>query len=444
MARATHYFPRSFLWGTATAGYQVEGHATDTDFWQWEQGAGHIAHGQKSGLACDWWAGERWREDFDRAANDGHTTHRMSVEWSRIEPTPARWDEDALDHYRQMVRGLRERGIEPMVTLHHFVNPLWVAERNAWETGEAVALFERYARKVAQALGEHVRLWCTLNEPNVLLLQGWGAGVFPPGKKDIRLALKVGVNFLKAHAAAYRALHAIQPDASVGMPIHFRPIEPARPGFLLDKWVANTQFNLFSSVFFDAIRTGVMRQLPGQNVAVPEAKKTLDFFGLNYYTADISRFDLSVPGELFGRRSFPPDAELDEARFYASYPPGFYWSLNWAYRYGLPIYVTENGIGDEADQMRPRYLLTHLRQLWNAVNYNFDVRGYYHWSLVDNFEWERGWTHRFGLYALDPITQVRTPRRSAQLFADICKSSALTADTVEQYAPELMEGMFPG
>ena len=185
MPEATYSFPQDFLWGTATAGYQVEGHSTHTDFWQWEQGAGRIAQGQKSGRACDWWEGQRWQEDFDRAAADGHNAHRLSVEWSRVEPTAGRWDEDALDHYRQMVKGLRARGLEPMVTLHHFVNPVWLAERNAWETGEVVRLFEQYVLKVVGALREDVTLWCTINEPNVYMYNGWVADIYPPGKKDI-------------------------------------------------------------------------------------------------------------------------------------------------------------------------------------------------------------------------------------------------------------------
>ncbi len=445
MAEATHSFPPSFLWGTATAGYQVEGNSLNTDWWEWEQGVGRIAQGHKSARACDWWEGRRWREDFDRAAGDGHAALRMSVEWSRVEPTPARWDEDALDHYRQMILGLRERGLEPLVTLHHFVNPRWVAERDAWETGEAVTLFERYTRKVVKALGEHVRLWCTINEPNVYLMFGWLKGLWPPGKHDLRLVPQVAQNILKAHAAAYHAIHALQPDARVGLAIHVRPIEPAHPGFRPDAWAARTQFNLFSGLFPDAIQTGRLRQALGPSVRVPQAKGTQDYFGLNYYTAELARFDLTNPGELFTRRSFPPDAEPDdEGQWTAAYPPGFYQALKWACMQGLPIYVTENGVGDAADRMRPRYILTHLRELWKAVNFNWGVRGYFYWSLVDNFEWERGWTHRFGLYALDTETLARSPRRSAQLYAEICRSSSISSDMAARYAPELLETMFPG
>ena len=444
MAEAVHSFPKSFLWGTATAGYQVEGNSTNTDYWAWEQQPGAVLHGQRSGRACDWWEGRRWQEDFDRAAADGHTALRLSVEWSRVEPAAARWDEDALDHYRQMVKGLRERGLTPMVTLHHFANPAWAAERRVWETGEAAALFERYARKVAGALGDFVPYWCTINEPNVVMFRGWAEGVLPPRKKDLGLAWRVAENLLRAHAAAYHALHDARPDALVGLPIHFRPTLPAHPGFGLDEWAATTQFNLFSALFSDAIRTGRMRRVLGWPVSVPEAKGTQDFVAIQYYTADVVRFDLTNPGEVFGRRSFPTGAEVDDEKVYASYSPGLFTALKWARRFHLPIFITENGIGDAADALRRRYLITHLRELWKAVNYCWDVRGYFHWSLLDNFEWERGWSHRFGLYALDTETQVRTARPSAQLYSEIARTGSLSSDMVARYAPELLADMFPG
>lgn len=443
MAEAAHHFPKSFLWGTAASGYQTEGDSENADFWAWEQRPGAVLDGQRSGRACEWWAG-RWREDFDRAAADGHNALRLSVEWSRVEPWPARWDEAALDHYRQMVAGLRARAITPMVTLHHFASPRWLAERQAWETGEVVALFERYARKVASALGEHVGLWCTINEPNVFMVNGWVMGLWPPQKKDLRLAQRVAANLVRAHAAAYHAIHALQPLALVGLPISVRPTLPAHPGFVLDEWAARAQFAYFSALFSDALPAGRLRRILAPALSLPEVKGTQDYVGIQYYTTDVVRFDLSNPMELFGRRGPPRGAELDQAGFYASYPPGFFLALKWAQRYGLPIYVTENGIGDAADDLRRRFLVTHLRELWKAVNFNWDVRGYFHWTLVDNFEWERGWSHRFGLYALDTATQNRAPRPSARLYSEIARSSSLSSAMVAEHAPSLSAQLFPG
>jgi beta-glucosidase len=305
-------------------------------------------------------------------------------------------------------------------------------------------LFACYVEKVVQALGEHVDFWATINEPNIYIYFGWINGVFPPGKKDIFLAMRVAGNLLRAHAAAYRVIHALQPHARVGLPIHFRPISPAQPSFAPDVWVARTQFELFSTLFPDAVLTGRLRQVLRPSLSVPEAKGTQDYLALNYYSADVARFDLTNPMELFGRRSFPVGAETDGSGLYASHPPGMFDSLKWAHRLKLPIYITENGIGGEADSLRRRYLISHLRQAWRAVNFNWDVRGYFHWSLVDNFEWERGWTHRFGLYALDTATQLRTPRLSAALYAEICRTHTLASESVERFAPELMESLFPG
>ena len=451
MAEATHTFPANFLWGTATAGYQMEGQSTNTEFWQWEQTPGHILGGRLSGNACDWWNGRRWQEDFDRAAADGHTALRMSVEWSRVQPERDRWDEYALDHYRQMVLGLRERGLTPMVTLHHFVDPLWATEpgRHIWETGEVVGLFEQYARKVATALGEVCDLWCTINEPNSYMVQGWVRGVVPPQKKDIGLAFKVAANLLRAHAAAYRAIHAVQPQAMVGLPVHFHWVMPAHAGFGPDEWAARSQFNSFSALFTQAVASGRLRRPVIWPVSVPEARDTQDYIGLQYYTTDVVRFDLSNPTELFGRRSNPPGAELDDAAAaghdgYADYPLGMFEALRWVQAFRLPIYLTENGFGVKDDAARRRYLIGHLRQVWRGVNFNWDIRGYFHWSLVDNFEWDRGWEHRFGLYELDPDTQVRTARPSAQLYSEIARSHSLTSDMVARYAPEMKAQMFPG
>jgi beta-glucosidase len=446
MAQAAHTFPDPFLWGTSTAGYQVEGNSQTADWWAWERQPGTILNDDKSGDCCDWWEGGRWREDFDRAADDGQTGHRLSIEWHRIEPEPGQWDEAALAYYREIVLGLRQRGLEPLVTLHHFVNPTWFTQNgaSAWESDEIVPRFARYVRRVVEALGDSVSLWATINEPNVYFYNGWLSGAFPPGKRDLRQALRVAAVLLRAHAAAYRVIHELQPTALVSLPIHFRPTVPAHAGFFLDEWVARAQFDHFSALFFDALRTGRLRQLLGPALALPEVKGTHDFIGLNYYSVDMVRFDLTVPQELFGRRMFPPGVPVDDAGVYASVPSGMYTALDWVQRLRLPIYITENGIGDAEDALRPRYLIEHLRQVWRGVNFNWDVRGYFHWSLVDNFEWERGWQHRFGLYALDRKTQARTPRRSAHLYRAICRQRGFDTDLVATYAPELVESMFPG
>jgi len=444
MPEATFHFPRGFLWGTATAAHQVEGNNTNNNWWDWEQQPGRIQKGYTSGLACDWWGG-RWQEDFDRAAEAGQNAHRFSVEWSRIQPTPDTWDESALEQYRQMLRGLRDRNMLPLVTLHHFSDPLWLSEQGGWENPEVVAKFEKFVRKTVEALKEYVSLWCTINEPNVCVLAGYVSGDFPPGKKNIKLAMQVMANMVRGHAAAYRAIHAIQPEARVGYALHYLPVTPAKAWSPLDRMAAYLHYTGINMAFPSALSNGVMRSVIG-NVRIPEAKGTQDYLGVNYYNIATVKFDLLNPGQLFGRAFFPPGSDLSDSGFNANTPDGMFSAVKWAVRTypGLPIIITENGIECADDHIRPRYIAEHVLKLWRTVNFNWPVKGYFHWSLVDNFEWERGWTQRFGLYALDPDTQERSKRPSADLYAEICKENGLSSHMVRKYCPEIFEKLFPG
>jgi len=440
MPEAKFSFPRDFLWGTSTSAHQVEGYNTN-NWSDWEQG-GHIVAGHSCGQACDWWGG-RWREDFDRAAETGQNTHRFSIEWSRIQPAQNRWDEGALDYYRQMVRGLRERGLTPMVTLHHFTNPLWVEELGGWENDALIKSFETYVWRVVEGLHEYVDLWCTINEPNVFAASGYLLGDFPPGKTELGAVYRVIVNLIKAHAAAYHAIHEIQPQAQVGLAHQFRGFTPAKKWSPADKWAAGTLSNLFNEAIPTTLLTGKLRFLAIRKTISP-AKNTQDFLGINYYTREYVAFNPFTPSNFFTKRFFNPEVEISSTGFIANEPQEFFKSLKWGLKFNLPIYVTENGIEDSEDALRRRYLIQHVHQLWRGVNYTWPIRGYYHWSLVDNFEWERGWTQRFGLWELDTQTQARTKRKSAELYETICRENALTSTQVQQFAPEIFEALFPG
>ena len=185
MSHVIYTFPTGFLWGTATAAHQVEGNNTNNNWSAWEK-RGKVVAGHSAGRACDWWGG-RWKEDFDRAAEAGQNAHRFSVEWSRIQPEVDSWNDDALDIYRQMLSGLRDRGMTPMVTLHHFTDPLWLVAEGGWENPETPQRFEKYVRHVVSALKDYATLWCTINEPNVYMYGGYVEGTFPPGMKDINI-----------------------------------------------------------------------------------------------------------------------------------------------------------------------------------------------------------------------------------------------------------------
>jgi beta-glucosidase len=430
------------LWGTATSSHQVEGNNTNNNWWAWEEIPGKIVNGHQSRLACDWWGG-RWREDFDRAAESGQNTHRLSIEWSRIQPAPDRWDEDALDHYREIIRGLHERNLTPMVTLHHFSDPLWLEESGGWEQESVINLFEAYTSKVVEALREYVPYWVTINEPSIYTYFGYWFGLFPPGKKSIRGLIKTIENMVHAHSVSYRTIHNLQPTAKVGLAHHVRIFRPARNWLPLDRWMTGFQSQIFNRIFPDVFHDGILR-LPVRNKRIPEARGTQDFFGLNYYTSENTAFDLFKPDYLFLDHYFDPEAELSATGFLANEPLGMYEALQWSRKYNLPIIITENGVEDKDDHLRPKYLIQHIHQVWRAANFNWPVIGYYHWSLVDNFEWERGWTQRFGLWELDVETQARRKRPSADLYSAICRENALSSELVERYAPELLDSMFPG
>lgn len=439
MVTFAFYFPSGFLWGTATASHQVEGDNVLNDWWRWEQEPGRIRDGGRSGRACDWWRNAE--ADFDRAAALGQNAHRLSVEWSRVEPREGFFDDAALDRYRQMLRALRERGMEPMVTLHHFTNPLWLAEQGGWENPLAVERFERYVTHTVGALRDLCRLWCTINEPNVLAYMGWNEGKWPPGKRDFGLTMQVLRHLMRAHARAYHAIHRIQPEAMVGLAHNMVVFEPARPAFPLDQLVARLHDRMFNRLVLEAATAG---REPGALVrrAVAAMRDTCDFIGLNYYTRRLSAFDRRSPATLFGRTFLNPHGERSDGDYGEVYPEGLYRLLKRLARYGKPIYITENGIPDADDDQRPRFLIRHLHAMWLAIQQNVPVRGYFHWTLVDNFEWAEGWTLRFGLIEMDPETGERRPRPSAFLYAEVCRANALTAETIARYAPDLLERMF--
>jgi len=441
MPEASFHFPRGFLWGSATAAHQVEGGNINNNWARWESEPGRIIHDQKAGLACDWWGG-RWREDLERARDTGQNAHRLSIEWSRVQPAPDRWDDEALARYVEIARWLVDNGMTPMVTLHHFSDPLWLVELGGWENDDTPAHFARFVRRAVTALKEYVSLWTTVNEPNVYALSGWVEGLFPPGKRDLALAARVVVNLIRGHTAAYRVIHELQPHARAGVATNYRSFAPAHPYNPLDRIPLNFQNQLFNRAFNDCLATGKLN-LALKKFSLPEAAGTQDFIGLNYYSRDMVAFDLLKPGEMFGRRFYPADAALSPTGFIANVPAGMWDGLKWAHGYDLPIFVTENGVEDDTDTLRPRYLIEHLHQVWRAANFNWQLKGYFHWSLVDNFEWERGWTQRFGLWGLDVDTQARVRRPSVDLYAEICRENGITSQMVEKYAPQIYDRLFP-
>lgn len=441
MPEATFHFPADFNWGVATAAHQVEGNNANNDWWAWERQEGHVKNGEISGLACNWW--DNAEADFDRAAALGVNALRLSVEWSRVEPHRGTFDEDALDRYVEMVRGLRGRSIEPMVTLHHFTNPRWLADQGGWESDETVALFGRFVRKVVEALAPYCDLWCTVNEPNVYAYQSYLTGGWPPGVSDFGTAMEVMRTLLLGHAAAYHVIHEIQPEARVGFAHNMRVFDPAKHNSLLDRLATGITDRVYNQSILTTLRRGLWSPPLGFGLAL-KLRHTLDWIGLNYYTRELVAFDRTRAEEGFGRRFHAEDAELLDGGYGELYPEGMLRCLKRLARLDIPIYVTENGIPDGDDDQRPRHLLTHVHTLWHAIQRCYRVMGYYHWTLVDNFDWAEGWTLRFGLIELDPRTQERRPRRSAELYGNLIRANAITPRLIDMYAPALRPELLPG
>ena len=421
-------FPEGFLWGAATSSHQVEGDARDNDWWDWEQRPGVIHDGTRSGDAAAWWSG-RAEEDLRRAAELGQTAHRLSVEWSRIEPAPGRWDDAALARYAAILDEARRLGLRTMVTLHHFTLPRWAAAGGSWLDSGLPARFGAFADRCARAWGERVDLWATINEPNVQGLMGYAAGLWPPGYARLDLALRAMANLLRGHAEAYAALHRARPSARVGLVLNLPCIDPDRPSHPLDRAIARAQDWAFNGVWLWALHHG---RLPPPLAAVPRRvpglARSFDWLGVNYYGRMAVRFDPRAPSRAFGRHVQEPSVRSGQADWGQIHPAGLARQLRRAAALGAPVYVTENGVCDPEDRLRPRYLVDHVRAVRQVLAEGVDVRGYFHWSLVDNFEWAEGWTARFGLFALDRHTQARTPRRSAEVYAAICRSHGAALD----------------
>ena len=390
--------------------------------------------GNRSGIACDWWA--HAERDFDLARDLGLNALRLSVDWARVEPVIGRFDDAALARYRELVVGLRERGLEPMACLHHFDQPVWLEDMGGFENPAAVELFLRFARRVAEALGDVCREWVTFNEPNVYATVGYVTGDFPPGRRgDTLAALRVQRNMARAHAGAYRMLHDTVPGAFVSWTQHLIEFVPDRPDHRGDRWAAALSDRMFNRPFLEVVADGRSSGPPGLRMDVPEARGTCDFLGVNLYGRRRVRFAAREWRAAFNRFAPPaPDAPRGdpgaEEKFGEPYPEAIRGLGGWLERLRVPLVVTENGYADALDRVRPAILVEAARSMHALIERGHDVRGYHHWTLVDNFEWDPGWDLRFGLYALDTVTQARTARRSAALYGEVARANALDPSTI--------------
>ncbi len=391
--RADGRFPEGFLWGTATAAHQIEGGNVNNDWWAWEHDPGSGCP-ESSGDACD--SFHRWREDVDLVADLGLGAYRFSLEWSRIEPAEGEWSAAALDHYRRLCAACLERGIHPVVTMHHFTTPRWLAARGGWESPDAPDRFARFVSRVAAALGDVIGWACTINEPNVVGLMGYTFGVFPPGIRD-DLARHVIVNqaMIRAHRLAVDALRAGPGNFPVGLTLSMAELVAEDGG---EQARAEAQ-ELLEDTF--------LRATAGD-----------DFIGVQCYT----RLRFGAGGRLLGAADGVPVTQMG----YEYWPQVTEHTVRRAAAVtGLPVVVTENGIATDDDDQRVAFYADALRGVRRCLDDGVDVRGYFAWSLLDNFEWAYGYGPKFGLVAVDRRTFERRPKPSAAWFGQIARDNAL-------------------
>jgi len=433
----SYRFPAGFWWGAGMSAHQVEGGNRWNEWWCFEQESGAIHDGTPSGDACRHY--QLFDSDFALAEADGHNAHRLSLEWSRIEPERGRISAEAVAHYHEVLASLARRRLRPLVTLHHFTNPLWIATQGGWESRETIERFCDFVRFCAREFGGEVDWWCTVNEPEVLAFRAYSEGLWPPRKRDNGAALVVMANLLEAHGRAYRVIHdedRIDADgdgdaARVGFAKHYAQLEGDRGWFPLDALRARFENAVFNEAVLEAPVTGeIALSIPGARSVrrrVGELAGSLDWIGLNYYTRWMVR--ATGPEPHLARRGAPvTDCKWE------IYPRGFERAALRFAALGKPILVTEHGFADAKDSFRPRALVDGLIHLRRAIDRGAQVIGYLHWSLLDNFEWADGYAPRFGLYRVDfgHPDRPRHRTRSADVYSRITRANGIEGPLIAE------------
>lgn len=402
-------FPPTFLWGAATAAHQVEGGNTNSDWWAFEH-APYTAARESSGDGIDHW--HRYPEDLALLASLGHTAHRFSVEWARVEPAEGEFSRAALRHYRDVLDEVHANGMVAFVTLHHFTLPAWFAARGGWTAPDALELFDRYVRRVTSELGDSLDYVCTINEPQMVALHGYLEGYHPPGVTNPTLWKRVGRVLLEAHHRAVGVCRTTT-DAAVGLVVQLPLLAPARDEPACVAFCETMQHEIVD-LYLDGL----------------DKKDGGDWLGVQYYRKNW--VDPASP-TLFAP---PPPGTPTTQMGWAVHPDGFREVLRRASRTGLPIIVTENGIATEDDDERLAYLESHLRAASDMLMEGVDLRGYLHWSAFDNFEWSEGYGPKFGLVAIDRKDDFkRLPKPSAHAFARVAKSGRIASLRDQVTAP---------
>ncbi|HJP96584.1 MAG TPA: family 1 glycosylhydrolase [Candidatus Saccharimonadales bacterium] len=409
-------YPKDFLWGASTSSHQVEGN-THNQWSVWEQErAQHLAStAQKrlgelpnwhaiatqatdpqnyiSGASVDHF--NRYADDLDLLQQLHMNAYRFGIEWSRIEPKPGVWDAAAIDHYRQVLSALKKRGITPVLTLWHWTMPEWFTKKGGFEHGANLHYFDQYVRKILAEFGNDLHYVITLNEPTVYAGLSYQTGEWPPQRKNPLLCLRVLRNLVKAHKRAYQIAKTQAPHIQVGVAAQLAEMRPVKNNILNMLTVRLREYG-WNWWFLDRI------------------KNQQDFIGLNFYFTEYITWRGAI------KNPFKPVSDLGWYMEPAGISPLL---QKLSHRYHKPIIITENGLADAEDAQRTWWLQQTMEALEGALASGVDLRGYLHWSLLDNFEWAYGWWPQFGLIHVDRTTLKRTIRPSAHWYATYIKNN---------------------
>ncbi|MCX5693707.1 MAG: glycoside hydrolase family 1 protein [Candidatus Omnitrophica bacterium] len=402
-------FPQNFLWGAATSAHQVEGQNIYNDWWQAEQG--HLLK-EASNSACRHY--ELYAQDFSIAQQLNHNCHRFSIEWSRIEPQEGNFQVLEIEHYRKIIADLRSKGLEPVVTLHHFTNPVWFSQKGGWTKFKLQKYFLRFVDRIVRELADQVQFWITINEPLVYSSHSYFLGVWPPQERSLFKTVKVTLNLAGAHTKAYQIIHQIYRQKNLVKPMvsiaaNLQAFEICQPT-AKNKLAAYLRNRLYNFYFIEKLLR----------------KKTLDYIGVNYYSrnlVDVQSWrikDLLAQTCPYNHHPLPKNS-----LGWDIYPEGLFKLLLAMKKYKLAVFITENGICTQDDKLRWDYIYQHLQQLHRVISAGVEVLGYIYWSLIDNFEWDKGFIPRFGLVQIDYQNQQRTVRESAKKLAEVFKSGEI-------------------
>ncbi len=400
--KKTLKFPKNFYWGASTSSYQIEGGIVN-DWSEWEKSEKRIKflknkklNSKKfiSGKASN--SFEMFDKDLDCIKKLNLGAYRFSIEWSRIEPEKGVFDEKAIEYYRNVIKKLKNNNIEPFVTLYHWPVPLWFRDLGSWEKRKNIKYFLEYTEKLIKVFKNDVKFWITLNEPMVYSSHSYLDGKWPPNRKSIIKTFKVVNNLAKVHNEAYEIIKSINQKAQIGIAKQ------------------NIYFEAYKNRFWNKPFAKLLNYF-WEDYFLEKIKNNQDFLGLNYYKHHRIKY-----GFLFKNKN----KEKNDMGW-EIYPEGIYYELIDLKKHNKPVCIFENGLADAKDKKRKDFIYNHLRYVHKAISEGVDVRGYFHWSLIDNFEWAEGFDAKFGLFEVDRKTYERKIRPSAEYYAEICRSNKL-------------------